>query len=57
VIDRRTDNYEAQRGREHIIYEKYPEARFVFGGLNKIRAIRPNHPKLEDYLKAAKELE
>lgn len=56
-VDRRTDVYAQQRGREQIIYEQHPEALFENGGLNKIRGIRTDHPNLQDYLDAAKEVE
>ncbi|MFY0639798.1 MAG: hemagglutinin repeat-containing protein [Bermanella sp.] len=60
-VDRRTDDYSEQRGREHIIHEKHPEAKNSKHpeggsecGLNKCRAISPTNPKKDDYLEAEK---
>ena len=49
-VDRRTDNYPEQRGREHRIWEEHPEARAENGGLNKAKPIRDNHPGRQGYL-------
>ncbi len=50
-IDRYSDKYDEQRGREQILHERYNPP------LNKINPIRPNHPNRQRYLKAAKNLE
>ncbi len=50
-VDRRTDNYAQQRGREQILYDRYNPPR------NKIRPIRPTNQNRQSYLDAAKELE
>jgi len=51
-VDRRTDNYAQQRGREQVIHDQHPEA-----DLNKKSPISPNNPRRNEYLDAAKELE
>jgi len=43
-VDRRTDSYPAQRGREQRIYDQHPEA-----DLNKRRGISPTNPRREEY--------
>jgi hypothetical protein len=55
-IDRRTDVYAEQRGREQIIYDAHPEALLENGGLNKIRGISPTNPRLQEYLEAGRRL-
>jgi hypothetical protein len=50
-IDRRTDSYPAQRGREQRIYDQHPEA-----DLNRRRPISPKNPRLEEYLREGDEL-
>ena len=50
-VDRRTDKYAQQRGREQIIHDQYDPP------LNKIRPIRPDNPNRQKYLDAGKELE
>ena len=49
-IDRRTDNYAQQRGREQILHDKYKPP------LNKINPISPKNPNRQKYLDCAKEL-
>ena len=49
-IDRRTDNYAQQRGREQIIHDRYNPP------LNVIEPIRANHPLRVYYLRAGNEL-
>jgi hypothetical protein len=51
-VDRRTDNYAQQRGREQIIYDQHPGA-----DLNKNRPIDPRNPNKKKYMDAAKEIE
>jgi hypothetical protein len=46
----RTDDYAEQRGLEQKLYDAYPNA-----PMNKIRAIRLDHPLIEHYLKAAED--
>jgi hypothetical protein len=50
-VDRRTDIYAQQRGREQIIHDQYDPP------LNKIRPIRPDNPNRQKYLDAGQELE
>lgn len=50
-VDRRTDSYPAQRGREQRIYDLHPEA-----DLNKRRGISPRNPKREEYLREGDKL-
>ncbi|MBM3240186.1 hypothetical protein FJZ31_28205 [Candidatus Poribacteria bacterium] len=50
-VDRRTDNYAQQPGREQILHDRYNPP------LNKIRLISPTNPNRQSYLDAAKELE
>lgn len=54
-IDKRTDSYAAQRGREHDLYNENPQAKSTNGGLNKIKPIRDNNPNIDDYLRAGRE--
>jgi RHS repeat-associated protein len=49
-VDKRTDDYAAQRGREQIIHDKY------IPPLNKIRPISPNNPNRDKYLEAGQAL-
>jgi hypothetical protein len=49
-VDKRTDNYAEQRGREQIIHDKYKPK------LNKIKPIRDDNPKREEYLEAARKM-
>jgi hypothetical protein len=51
-VDRRTDEKDAQRGREQIIHDLYNHP-----VLNKIRPISLKNKKIEHYLKAGKALE
>ena len=53
-VDKRTDNYAAQRGREYDLYNENPLAKEANGGLNKIKPIRDNNPKKNDYLRAGR---
>lgn len=50
-VDRRTDSYPAQRGREERIYEQHPEA-----DLNKQRPISPTNPRRAEYLQEGDKL-
>ena len=50
-VDKMTDNYDQQRGREQILDDRYNPP------LNHIRPIRPDHPKLLQYMDAAKQME
>jgi hypothetical protein len=61
-VDKRTNNYAEQRGREHAIHEQHPEARNTKHpeggnecGLNKCRAISPKNKKKDKYLEAEKQ--
>ncbi|MCB2157045.1 hypothetical protein KQI84_19380 [bacterium] len=56
-VDRTTDEYAAQRGREQIIHDEHPEARFENGGLNKNQPISPRNPNRCDYLEAGRKLD
>ena len=49
-VDRRTDSYPAQRGREQIIHDQYQPP------LNKIRPINPKNPRYAEYMKEGKKL-
>ena len=51
VIDTKSDDPIARRGREQILYDDNPKA-----DLNRRRPISPKNPKLEEYLKAGREL-
>jgi RHS repeat-associated protein len=55
-VDRKTDDYAEQRGREQIIYEEHPEAQLKNGGLNKQQPISPTNPNKPDYMEAGKKL-
>lgn len=46
-VDRRTDNYAEQRGREQVIHERYKPP------LNRINPISPTNPRKPEYMKAA----
>jgi RHS repeat-associated protein len=50
-VDRQTDNYAEQRGREQVLHDQHKPP------LNKIQPISPRNPKRSDYLDAAKKLE
>ncbi len=50
-VDRRTDNYAQQRGREQVIHDIHNPP------LDKIRPISPNNPQLEHFLESAKQIE
>jgi hypothetical protein len=49
-VDKRTDDYDAQRGREQIIHDRYNPS------LNRIRPISPNNPNRDRYLEAGRAL-
>ena len=51
VVDRVTDVYAQQRGREQLIQDLYRPV------LNKIRGISLRNPKIQEYLDAARELD
>ncbi len=55
-VDRRTDSYDAQRGREQIIHDANPSARKENGGLNKIEPISARNKKRSKYLRAGEDL-
>ena len=55
-VDKRTDSYSQQRGREQIIHDQHPEARIENGGLNKQNPISNTNPKRQDYLDSASDL-
>ena len=46
-VDRMTDSYPAQRGREQRIYDAHPEA-----DLNRQRPISPTNPRRSEHLRA-----
>jgi RHS repeat-associated protein len=50
-VFRRTDSYPAQRGLEQKLYDQYNPP------LNRIRPISPTNPNLQNYIRAAEELE
>ena len=50
-VDRRTDSYPAQRGREQRIHDEHPEA-----DLNRRRPISPSNPRRDEYLREGDEL-
>ena len=50
-VDRRTDVYAQQRGREQVIHDRYKPP------LNKINPIDPKNPRRIEYLIAAEVLE
>lgn len=50
-VDRRTDVYAQQRGREQVIHDTHKPP------LNKVNPISPTNPRRQDYLDAAKKLE
>jgi hypothetical protein len=54
-VEYRTDVYAEQRGLEQVLYDRYPGAQIGAGGFNKIRAISPTNPNLEDYVQAARD--
>jgi hypothetical protein len=49
-VDRRTDNYDAQRGREQILHDLHKPR------LNKINPISPENPNRVRYLEAGVKL-
>ena len=51
-VDRRTDDYAQQRGREQVIYDQHPEA-----DLNRQRPISPRNKNCKKYLDAAKKVD
>ena len=50
-VDRRTDSYSAQRGREQRIYDYHPET-----DLTHRRPISPNNPNRDSYLRDGDQL-
>jgi hypothetical protein len=50
-VDRRTDDYAEQRGREQVLHDHHKPP------LNKIQPISPRNPRRSDYLDAAKKME
>jgi hypothetical protein len=52
-VEYRTDAYAEQRGLEHEMYNRYPEAMSEYGGFNMIRAVSPTNRKLPGYVQAA----
>jgi RHS repeat-associated protein len=50
-VDRRTDSYPEQRGREQRIYDEHPEA-----DLNRKRPIDPRNPRRDEYLQEGDKL-
>jgi len=51
AVDRRTDNYSQQRGREQILHDMHNPR------LDKIRPISKHNKRIDEYLEAAKEIE
>lgn len=49
--DRRTDDYDQQRGREQVIHDHYSPP------LNKVRPINPKNKNYKKYMDAAKKVE
>ena len=49
-VDRATDSYAAQRGREQIIHDAHDPP------LNKVRPISPKNPRRDEYLEAGRNL-
>jgi hypothetical protein len=49
-VDKRTDDYAAQRGREQILHDLHNPP------LNRIRPIDPKNPKRDEYLEAGRRL-
>ena len=56
-VDKRTDSYPAQRGREQIIHDANPSAHAQNGGLDRINGISPKNPRRDEYLQAGRELQ
>jgi RHS repeat-associated protein len=56
-VDKRTDGYAAQRGREQILHDANPSAHSINGGLDRINGISPSNPRLDEYLEAGRELQ
>lgn len=48
-----TDIYQAQRGLEHLLFLRNPQAMKVNGGFNKIAAIAARNPNMNRYMSAA----
>ena len=55
-VDKRTDDYAAQRGREQDLHDAHPTAHKDNGGLDRINGISPTNPRREEYLKAGRKL-
>lgn len=56
-VDRRTDDYATQRGREQVIYDQNPQARAENGGRNKQRPVSERNKRREEYEEAARKVE
>ena len=55
-VDKRTDRYEAQRGREQDLHDAHPSAHAENGGLDKMNGISKSNPRRNEYLGAGREL-
>jgi len=55
-VDKRTDSYPAQRGREQILHDANPSAHSSNGGLDRINGISRKNPQRDDYLEAGRNL-
>ena len=55
-VDKRTDRYEAQRGREQDLHDAHPSAHAENGGLDKMNGISQSNPRRNEYLGAGREL-
>ena len=49
-VDRCTDCYAAQRGREQVIHDRYKPP------LNRVNPVSPNNPRREEYVQAAEKI-
>lgn len=48
-----TDAYDEQRGLEHLLYLRNPQAMSTNGGFNKIAPIAARNPRMSQYIQAA----
>jgi hypothetical protein len=55
-VDKYTDDYAAQRGREQDLHDAHPTAHRENGGLDRINPISPTNPLRKEYLKAGRKL-
>lgn len=55
-VDKRTDSYPSQRGREQILHDANPSAHAENGGLDKINGISPTNPRRDEYIRAGETL-